>query len=72
MLFASMPRPADAYAVASNLSAYLKGNPYDIILCGIDSSDYNGSLVGGMLAEFLDLPSVSSVSKLDIEGGESG
>jgi len=59
----------DAYAVASNLSAYLKDNPYDIILCGIDSSDYNGSLVGGMLAEFLDLPSVSSVSKLDIEGG---
>ena len=62
--------PADAYAVASNLSAYLKDNAYDIILCGIDSSDYNGSLVGGMLAEFLDMPSVSSVSKLDIEGGD--
>ncbi len=62
--------PADAYAVASNLSAYLKENPYDIILCGIDSSDYNGSLVGGMLAEFLDLPSISSVSKLEIEGGD--
>jgi len=61
--------PADAYAVASDLSAYLKDNPYDIILCGIDSSDYNGSLVGGMLAEFLDMPSVSSVSNLDIEGG---
>lgn len=61
--------PADAFAVASNLSAYVKENPYDIILCGIDSSDYNGSLVGGMLAEFLDLPSVSSVSKLDMDGG---
>jgi electron transfer flavoprotein beta subunit len=61
---------ADAYSVASNLAAYLKDNPYDIILCGIDSSDYNGSLVGGMLAEFLELPSVSSVSKLDIEGGD--
>jgi len=60
----------DAYAVASNLSAYLKDNPYDIILCGIDSSDYNGSLVGGMLAEFLDMPSVSSVSKLEIEGAD--
>jgi electron transfer flavoprotein beta subunit len=60
--------PADAYAVASNLAAYLKDNSYDIILCGIDSSDYNGSLVGGMLAEYLNLPSVSSVSKLDIEG----
>jgi electron transfer flavoprotein beta subunit len=60
----------DAYAVSSNLSAYLKDNPYDIILCGIDSSDYNGSLVGGMLAEFLELPSVSSVSSLNIEGSE--
>jgi electron transfer flavoprotein beta subunit len=60
--------PEDAYAVASNLSAYLKDNPYEIILCGIDSSDYNGSLVGGMLAEFLNMPSVSSVSKLEIEG----
>lgn len=61
---------SDAYAVASNLASYLKDNAYDIILCGIDSSDYNGSLVGGMLAEFLELPSVSSVSKLDIEGGD--
>lgn len=60
--------PADAYVVASNLAAYLKDNPYDVILCGIDSSDYNGSLVGGMLAEFLGLPSVSSISKLEIDG----
>jgi electron transfer flavoprotein beta subunit len=61
---------SDAYAVASSLSVYLKDNPFDIILCGIDSSDYNGSLVGGMLAEFLEMPSVSSVSKLEIEGGD--
>ncbi len=60
--------PADAYSVASHLAGYIKENPYDIILCGIDSSDYNGSLVGGMLAEFLEMPSVSSVSKLEIEG----
>ena len=60
--------PKDAYSVASNLAAYVKENPYDVILCGIDSSDYNGSLVGGMLAEFLGMPSVSSISKLEIEG----
>lgn len=60
--------PADAYVVASNLASYIKDNTYDVILCGIDSSDYNGSLVGGMLAEFLEMPSVSSISKLDIEG----
>jgi electron transfer flavoprotein beta subunit len=62
--------PEDAYIVAAQMAEYLKNDPYDIILCGIDSSDYNGSLVGGMLAELLDLPSVSSVSKLNIENGE--
>jgi electron transfer flavoprotein beta subunit len=60
----------DSFQVAEQLAAWIKENPYDIILCGIDSSDYNGSMVGGMLAEFLDLPSVSSVSGLDIENGE--
>lgn len=62
--------PTDDYEVASNLAAYVKENPYEIILSGIESSDYNGSAVGGMLAEFLKVPSVSSVSFLDIEGDE--
>ncbi len=38
------------------------------MLCGIESSDYTSSAVGGMLSEMLEWPSVSSVSKLDIEG----
>lgn len=62
--------PGDDYEVASNIAAYVKENPYEIILAGIESSDYNGSAVGGMLAEFLKVPSVSSVSFLDIEGDE--
>jgi electron transfer flavoprotein beta subunit len=62
--------PQDAYYVAAQIADYVKSNSYDIIMCGIDSSDYNGSMVGGMLAEFLELPSVSSVSGLNIEGGE--
>lgn len=60
----------DAYYVAFQMAEYLKNDPYDLVLCGIDSSDYNGSLVGGMLAEFLELPSVSSVSKIDFENNE--
>jgi electron transfer flavoprotein beta subunit len=38
------------------------------VICGIESSDYNGSSVGGMLAELLDIPSVSAVSSLRFEG----
>jgi electron transfer flavoprotein beta subunit len=62
--------PSDAWFVAAQLSEVIKSNPYDIILCGIESSDYNGSTVGGMLAEFLGMPSVSAVSSLNIENGQ--
>ena len=60
----------DAYQVAAQLADFVKAQPYDIVLCGIESSDYNGSTVGGMLAEFLDCPSVSSVSGLQLENGQ--
>jgi electron transfer flavoprotein beta subunit len=39
-------------------------------MCGIESSDYNGSVVGGMIAEFLGIPSVSAVSGLKFENGQ--
>jgi electron transfer flavoprotein beta subunit len=63
--------PSDAYFVAGQLAEVLKSDPYDIILCGIESSDFNGSTVGGMLAEFLGIPSVSAVSGLDLENGKA-
>ncbi len=60
--------PKDAFSVASEMAEYIKTENFDIILTGIESSDYNNSAVGGMLAELLDLPSVSSVSSLELEG----
>lgn len=62
--------PADAFAVAHEIAEAIKDKNYDLILCGIESSDYNGSATGGMLAEFLNMESVSSVSKIEIEGNE--
>ncbi len=59
--------PKDAYFVAAQLAEVAKD--FDIIMAGIEASDYNGSAVGGMLAEFLNIASVSSVSKMEIEGG---
>lgn len=58
--------PSEAYFVAAQIAEVAKD--FDIIMAGIESSDYNGSAVGGMLSEFLDIPSVSSVSKMEIEG----
>jgi len=57
----------DAYYTAFQLAEALKSESYDLIMCGIESSDHNGSAVGGMLSEFLNIPSVSAVSGLRIE-----
>lgn len=63
--------PGDAYFVAAQLAEVVKKENFDIILCGIESSDHNGSAVGGMLAELLGIPSVSGVSGLEISGGKA-
>lgn len=60
--------PKDAYFVAKQLAEVAGG--YDLILAGIEASDYNGSGVGGMLAEMLGINSVSAVSGIDIENGD--
>lgn len=59
----------DAWYVAYQVAQYVKANPFDLILTGRESIDYNGSKVAGMLGELLDLPSVSIIKKLDIDGG---
>ena len=61
---------ADAYYVAAQIAEVVRKEQYDLILCGIESSDYNGSMVGGMISEFLGIPSVSAVSGIKIEGGQ--
>jgi electron transfer flavoprotein beta subunit len=58
-------KPHDAWYVAYQIAQYVKGNPFDLILTGRESIDYNGSKVAGMLGELLDIPSVSIIKKLD-------
>lgn len=62
--------PTDAYGVAFQIAEAVKDRGYDMIISGIESADYNGAAVGGMLAEFLGMPSVSSVSTINIENGQ--
>src|SRR5664280_1162969 len=61
---------SDAWFTAAQIAEVVKNEQFDIIMCGIESSDYNGSVVGGMIAEFLGIPSVSAVSGLRIENGQ--
>ncbi len=61
----------DAWFVAYQIAQYIKANPFDLILTGRESIDYNGSKVAGMIAELLDIPSVSIIKKLDIDGNNA-
>ena len=62
--------PVDAYFTAAQIADVVKKENFDIILCGIESSDFNESIVGGMIAEFLEIPSVSAVSNIKFEDGK--
>lgn len=62
---------SDGFFVAAQLAEVIRKEQFDIIMCGIESSDYNGSVVGGMIAEFLGIPSLSAVSGIKIENGNA-
>ena len=58
----------DSYAIASEIAAVAKSGCYDMVLLGKETISDNGSNVGGMVAELLDLPFISYASKLDVAG----
>ncbi len=58
----------DASDVAANIAKVAKDGAYDIILTGKETINYNGSSIGGMIAENLDVAFVSYASKLDMNG----
>ncbi len=61
---------SDSYFVAAQIAEVVKKEQFDLIMCGIESSDFNGSMVGGMISEFLGIASVSAVSGIKAEGGQ--
>ncbi len=71
----------DSYYIASQIAAIAKEGGYDLVFTGKETIDYNGSSIGGMVAESLDLPYVSLATHFalagntatvtrEIEGGE--
>lgn len=59
----------DSLETAFILSDIIRGLQYDIIFCGVRSVDVNNEAIGVQLAELLSLSHISSIIKLDIEGG---
>lgn len=58
----------DSYYIAAQIAEIAKQNQYDIIFTGKETIDYNGSSIGGMIAELVDAPYVSLATKFDVNG----
>ncbi len=61
-------KPKSSLYIARQIAEYAKNENYDIIFCGKETIDFNGSEVGSMVAEYLDLPFVSFASQLEVNG----
>ena len=61
----------DSFTIASQIAAIAKDGGYDLIFTGKETIDYNGSSIGGMVAELLDLPFVSLAAKFELSGNKA-
>ena len=62
---------ADAYVTATALAAAIRNIPYDIIFCGQRAIDDDSGQVGAILAELLNIPQVTVVTKIDVDGNSA-
>jgi electron transfer flavoprotein beta subunit len=60
--------PASALFVAKQIAEYARDKNFDAIFTGKETIDYNGSEVGPMIAEMLDMPFLSFISSLELDG----
>jgi electron transfer flavoprotein beta subunit len=58
----------DSYYVAAQVAAFAGQGRYDLLFTGRETIDYNGSSIGGMLAELLQLPYISLATQFELSG----
>jgi len=61
----------DSFFIASQIAEVAKQGSYDLIFTGKETIDYNGSSIGGMVAELMDLPYISLATKFDLSGNKA-
>ncbi|HEY9362024.1 MAG TPA: electron transfer flavoprotein subunit beta/FixA family protein [Chitinophagaceae bacterium] len=59
---------SESFDTATQIAEVAKAGGYDLILTGKETIDQQGSSIGGMLAELLDLPYVALATNLQIAG----
>lgn len=62
---------ADSFYIASQIAQVAKDGAYDIVFTGKETIDYNGSSIGGMIAELIDAPYISLATKFELEGNKA-
>lgn len=58
---------SDSYYIAAQIAAIAKEG-YDLVFTGKETIDYNGSSIGGMVAEMIDAPYLSLATKFELNG----
>ena len=58
----------DSFYISAQIAEVAKTGGYDLVFTGKETIDYNGSSIGGMLAEQLDMPYVSLATKFELAG----
>ena len=58
----------DSFYIAAQIAEVAKQGAYDLVFTGKETIDYNGSSIGGMVAELLDQPYVSLAIKFELNG----
>ncbi len=59
--------PTDASMVAEAIAHVARGKNFDLILTGRESIDFNGGLVGGLIAAHLGHPFINIATSLNLE-----
>ena len=60
----------DSFYIASQIAHFARTENYDLIMTGKESIDYNNASTGAMIAELLDMPYITHVSKLEVSGNQ--
>jgi electron transfer flavoprotein beta subunit len=61
----------DSYYIASQIAEVAKQGQYDLVFTGKETIDYNGSSIGGMIAELLDLPYIALATQFALNGNKA-
>ncbi len=71
LLKAADTRFMDSFAVAKALAEEIQNREYDLILCGKKAVDTDAQQVGSLLATQLQLPAITAVVDLEINGANA-